>query len=222
MFGYEAILHVENPLSFRTNEYGNVIRMGRVLHNWALMFAMNGIRGDPEKDHLANLDGAGIYCTPAVPREASFQFQTFHPFPEAPNMIAHPQKLGSGSVSTYQRMFTILHYKEFVKPGSTFVFGVLSERELPEEMIITYGGKQTLQRIRLSSATVEDRENFSGQVRHPINPLDFKEAIQMKNVFQYSVPPSPLFQGYITSPIHVMLIKKQAKEYVAPHNDGSY
>ena len=217
MFVYEAILQVENLLSFRTNEYGNVVRTGRILHNWALMFALNGVHGDPEKDHIQNLAGKPIYATPAIPMGAEFQFQTFHPFPEARYLLRAPEKLTAGAVVTYQNNNTILQYKEFIAPGSKFRFAVASTKELPEEMVITYGGKQTLQRVVLESAdSFLIQENFHGNVRHPINPLDFKGRIVMVNAFQYSVPPTPLFEGSVTEPFKALVARKGHREYVLP------
>lgn len=222
MYGFEAELHVENQLSFRTNEYGNVIRTGRVLHNWALMFAVNGIHGDPEKDHMENLKGAAIYCTPAVPLSADFQFQTFHPFPEAPQLLRFPEEgkrqWEAGSVKTFQTEVTILHYKEFVSVGSTFRFAVLSQNPLPGNVIITYGGKQTLQRVTLEPMDITSiRKGFKGLVRHPINPLDFAgQKIEMTDAFQYQTPPSPLFEGNIVEPIDVTVLRKGPREYLVP------
>ncbi|MEM0144280.1 MAG: hypothetical protein QW167_00795 [Thermoplasmata archaeon] len=216
MFAYQAILRVENPLSFRTSEYGNVIRMGRILHNWALMFAINGIRGNPEKSHRENLANCQVYATPAVVENASFEFQTYHPFPEAPYLLAHPEKLKAGSLAAYQSNYTVLHYKEFATIGSTFRFALLSKVSLPPTMIITYGGKQTLQRVFLEEADFYINETFQGTIRHPINPLDFPDSITLTNYFEYSIPPSPLFEGKAANPFRAFIIKKGLNEYLVP------
>ncbi|MBA3045754.1 MAG: type I-D CRISPR-associated protein Cas5/Csc1 [Candidatus Thermoplasmatota archaeon] len=217
MFAYEATLHLENPLSFRSNEYGNIIKTGQILHNWALRFALNGIHGDPEKDHLENLKGQPIYATPAIPLNTEFEFQTFHPFPEAPQLLKNPEKLTPGSRKTYQGKYTVLQYKEVVRAGSTFRFAVASTKQLDQEFIITYGGKQTLQRVNLEDADeIIEIQHFKGEISHPINPLDFSDNIKMTDTFQYSIPPSPLFEGTIIEPIRAQIIKKGPNRYVVP------
>lgn len=217
MFAYEATLRLDNPLSFRTNEFGNVIRMSKILHNWALMFAMNGIRGNPEKNHLTNLKGCNVYCTPALPLKADFQFQTFHPFPEAPQLITHPESRPLETIKAYQSSFTILQYKEFALPGSTFRFAVASKIALPNEMVITYGGKQTLQRVFLKEADFVIVDDFRGDVRHPFNALDFNgQKMRMINSIKYSMPPSPLFEGTITEPVDAALVKSGSEQYLVP------
>jgi CRISPR type I-D-associated protein Csc1 len=217
MFAYEATLRVENPLSFRTNEYGNIVRTGTLLHNFALRFALNGIQGNPDKDHMENLSGAPIYATPAVPLSVNYEFQTFHPFPEAPQLLKNPQELTPGARRTYQGNYTILHYKEFVKPGSTFRFGVASMRELPKEMIITLGNKQTLQRVILENAhSVSPVRDFSGRISHPINPLDFPDDIRLTDVIHYTIPPSPLFEGTASVPFRARVVSGAHNEYLVP------
>lgn len=216
MKAYEATLRVENPLSFRTNEYGNVVRTSRVLHNWALRFALNGIQGNPEKDHLENLAGAPTYSTPAIPIEADFEFQTFHPFPEAPQLL-RPIPKNPGTRAAYQGNNTILHYKEIVRVGSTFRFAVASRRPLPREMVITYGGKRTLQRVTFDEAdSLSEPERIQGVLEHPINPLDFSEPIVLRHTFQHSIPPSPLFEGAIERPFTGRRIRRGPKAYVVP------
>lgn len=217
MFAYEATLRIENPFSFRMNEYGNVIRTGTLVHNWALRFALNGIHGNPEKDHLQNLAGAAIYATPAVPVSVVYEFQTFHPFPEAPQLLRDPAKLTPGSRRAYQGDYTILHFREFVMPGSTFRFGVVSKAELPKEMIITLGNKRTLQRVVLECAdSLTTSVDFQGPVSHPINPLDFPDPIRLRNVIHYTIPPSPLFEGTACIPFKARILRKGPNTYLVP------
>ena len=217
MRAYEATLHVENPLSFRTNEYGNVVRTSRIIHNWALRFALNGLRGDPEKDHLENLRGASVYSTPAVPVSAEFEFQTFHPFPEAPQLLRNPERLTSGSRATYQGNYTILHYKEVVRPGSTFRFAVASPNDLPSEMVVSLGGKRSLQMVRLEPAdSVSNPGPIKGIVSHPLNPLDYPGRVRLTNALQHAIPPSPLFEGEAHGTFEGMFVRKNANEYIIP------
>jgi CRISPR type I-D-associated protein Csc1 len=217
MHAYEATLQVRNPLSFRANEYGNIVRTSKVLHNWALRFALNGVRGDPEKSHLENLKGQPIYATPAVPIEADYEFQTFHPFPEAPQMLRNPLSLGLESRRSYQARVTILHYKESARVGSTFRFAVASKDELPQKIVITYGGKQTLQEVQVDAAdSFTEPGPFKGQITHPINPLDFLEPIKMVHAFEHAIPPSPLFEGTVTEAFTARLMRKGFREYVVP------
>lgn len=217
MFAYEATLHVHNPLSYRTNEYGNIVKTGSTLHNWALRFALNGIRGNPEKDHMENLKGQPIYATPAVPVDVEFEFQTFHPFPEAPQLLKDPGKHPPATRKSYQSKNIILQFKEAIRVGSTFRFAVVSTRELSHEIIVTYGGKQTLQQITLEPADeVTVVPNFTGEVSHPINPLDYAGNVKMKNTFLYNIPPSPLFEGNVIEPFPAILIKKGQNRYLVP------
>jgi len=216
MHAYEATLEVVNPLSFRTNEYGNIIRTSRILHNWALRFALNGISGNPEKTHLENLQGTPIYATPAVPIEIEYEFQTFHPFPEAPQLLKNPGQLTSGSRRTYQGDYTILHFKEVIRPNSSFRFAVASLHELPQNLLITYGGKRTLQKVIFQECSITESEPINGDLTHPVNPLDFSNKIQFTNAFEYSIPPSPLFEGTVSGSFIGRRIRRGSNEYVVP------
>jgi hypothetical protein len=214
--GYEATLRITNPLSFRTNEYGNVVRTSRILHNFALRFALNRIRGDPALDHLQNLDGAPIYATPGVPIQAEFEFQTFHPFPEAPLLFRNPGNYRPGSLKTLQGTLTILHHKEVVRPGSTFRFSVASREPLPKEMVITYGGKATLQHVSLEEGRISSQTLFEGTVEDPMNPLDFEPPVRFTHCQTFSVPPSPLFTGRLSKPVKCRILKVGPRQYIIP------
>jgi len=216
MFAYEAKLHVENPLSFRCNEYGNIIRTSRILHNFALRFALNGLRGDPSKDHLENLKSAPIYATPAAPQSVSLEFQTFHPFPEAPQLFREPSSYRLASLGTRQAAHTILHYKEIVNHGSVYRFAVASSEELPKEIIISYGWKGSLQRVTLEAGSISDPTEYQGLIDHPINPLDFEGDVILKPAIKHAMPPSPLFEGRLVRPLRCRIVLSTKNRYLVP------
>ncbi len=213
MFAYEAGLQVENPLSFRCNEYGNIIRTSRILHNFALRFALNGLRGDPSKDHLENLRSAPIYATPAIPIDITLEFQTFHPFPEAPQLF---RRISPKSLGSRQAAYTILHYKEVVNPGSIFRFAIASFEELPKEIVISYGWKGSLQRVTLAEASISDPTEYEGLVDHPLNPLDFESDVVLKPAIKHAMPPAPLFQGRLVKPLRCRIIRSRNNRYLVP------
>lgn len=210
---YEAELIVENSLSFRANEYGNIIRTSRLIHNFALRFALNGIRGNPSKDHLENLHGCPIYATPAVPVDVRYEFQTFHPFPEAPQLFKDASHHSVDSLKTYQSENTILHHKEVVVPGSRFRFAVASTTPLPEEIVIPLGWKGSLQKVVLNGARLSDPQVYAGPVNHPMNPLDFDDEVVMKPAISHIMQPSPLFEGRLVRPIRCRIIRTEFKEF---------
>ena len=70
-------------LHFYASEYLKVTRVSDVLHNWALMFAVNDVKPDPDTiDHRQNLRGINFYCTPAVPAVVERRTYKRNPVPE--------------------------------------------------------------------------------------------------------------------------------------------
>jgi len=81
-----------------------------MLHNWALMFALNETNANPDLRHLENLRDINFYCTPAIPKNVNTQSFLLNPVPE---------DTGAGKLG-------IMRIEKFV-PGSQFEFFVMSK-----------------------------------------------------------------------------------------------
>ena len=64
---YKAILTANSHLYFYSTEFLKTTTVDRILHNWALMFAVNEIKGNPNKKHLENLQDINFYSTRRSP-----------------------------------------------------------------------------------------------------------------------------------------------------------
>lgn len=174
---FEAILTANSYLYFYSTEFLKTTTVNRILHNWALMFALNDIKANPEKKHLENLQNVNFYCSPAVPRKIDTQSFLLNPIPES---------TGAGKLG-------IMRIEKFV-PGSEFEFIVMSKNNKMPPELISYGKKKTHHSVQYKEINkkAEHKEQISLQNQF-VNPLDFKKIENLQNAKKYPMKPSPLY-----------------------------
>jgi hypothetical protein len=108
-------------LHFYATEYLKTTRVSDVLHNWALMFAVNEIRSDPERDHMENLRSVNFYCTPAMPLISERRIYKRNPVPEE----TEAGKIGGIDPLARKFVREPRSFEEIVKRGApTYVFAL--------------------------------------------------------------------------------------------------
>jgi len=175
---FKATLTTNSYLYFYSTEFLKTTTVSRILHNWALMFALNNIRSDENKRHLENLQNINFYCTPAIPKKSDKQSFLLNPIPE---------DTGAGKLG-------IMRIEKFV-PGSEFEFIVMSKdgREPPD--IISYGKKRSHHRVMYEELNLksEYKDKVYLRTKQFINPLDFKQIENIRYAKKLPMKPSPLY-----------------------------
>lgn len=175
---FKATLTANSYLYFYSTEFLKTTTVNKVLHNWALMFALNEIIANPNLKHLENLKNANFYCTPAIPKSVNTQSFLLNPVPE---------DTGAGKLG-------IMRIEKFA-PGSVFEFMVMSKNNKEPPKMINYGKKRshhvvTYEEIRIKA---EHKEKIKIRTKNIINPLDFKKIDNINYAKKYPMKPSPLY-----------------------------
>ncbi len=182
---FHALLETKGYLHFYSTEYLKVTHVSDVLHNWALMFALNDIRSDPNRKHPENLRGVNFYCTPAVPVMTERRIYKRNPIPE---------DTGAGKMGLMEI--------EYYLPGSVFSLYILSRDELEPPHFVLYGKKRTpcrllpAQRVsdwRSCSIPFQAYTNIKVRPGHLVNPIDYDEISDVDYAKKVPMKPSPLF-----------------------------
>jgi len=181
---FKATLEAKGYLHFYGTEYLKVTRVSDVLHNWALMFALNDIRSDPTKRHFENLRRVSFYCTPAVPIAAERRIYKRNPVPE---------DTGAGKMGLMEI--------EYYLPGSAFSLFVLSRDGSPPPELVHYGKKRAPCRISPSQGlswsgseiSFRPYSEISVRPSHLVNPLDYQAISDVSYSKKVPLNPSPLY-----------------------------
>lgn len=191
---FKATLVANSYLYFYSTEFLKTTTVSRILHNWALMFALNNVKSNPEKRHLENLQNVNFYCTPAVPKNIDTQSFLLNPVPE---------DTGAGKLS-------IMRIEKFV-PGSEFEFIVMSKNDEEPPCIISYGKKKTHHTVRYDELKVkpEYKKKIDIRTNQFINPLDFEKIEKIQYAKKYPMKPSPLYA--VEADFHDVFILPQIK-----------
>jgi len=201
---FQVTLEARGYLHFYASEYLKVTRVSDVLHNWALMLAINDIRSNPELKHLENLRGANFYCTPAVPTTAERRVYKRNPVPE---------DTGAGKMGLMEI--------EYYLPGSRFQFSVLSRDGSPPPDLIHYGKKRAPCRLHPKStrgdwddSAVPFRvyEEVAVWPEHLVNPLDYQDIRDVTYAKKVPMKPSPLY--YLGATFERVLVADRVKVVV--------
>lgn len=188
---FSATLQTKGYLHFYATEYLKVTRVSDVLHNWALMFALNDIRPDPSLRHPENLRGANFYCTPAVPLIRDRRIYKRNPVPE---------DTGAGKMGLME--------VEYYLPGSTFAFYVLSRDGSPPPELIHFGKKRSPCRVlpsraadgSLSELSFRAHDDILVRPSHLINPIDYEAITDVAYAKKTPMNPSPLYHLHARFP----------------------
>jgi hypothetical protein len=181
---FTTILEAKGFLHFYGSEYLKVTRVSDVLHNWALMFALNDVHPDPTKRHLENLRGANFYCTPALPVETERRIYKRNPVPE---------DTGAGKMGLMEI--------EYYLPGSRFALHVLSRDGSPPPGLIHFGKKRAPCQLSpdrgqdwpSSEVFLKDYANIPVRPSHLVNPLDYEAISDVSYAKKLPMNPSPLY-----------------------------
>lgn len=204
---YKAILTANSHLYFYSTEFLKTTTVHQILHNWALMFAVNGIKGDPSKKHLENLQNINYYCTPAIPRNVTSNSFLLNPVPE---------DTGAGKLS-------LMRVERFL-PGSEFEFFIMSNNGEYPPNIISYGKKMSHHSLRCGCVNCEKKnisdigwheikveaiykERIHARIERFINPLDFQKIENISYAKKHPMKPSPLYS--IEGDFHDVIIFPQ-------------
>jgi hypothetical protein len=197
---FKAVLEAKGYLHFYASEYLKVTRVSDVLHNWALMFALNDIRSDPDRRHLENLRGARLYCTAAVPLATERRIYKRNPVPE---------DTGAGKMGLMEI--------ECYLPGSTFSLYLLARDDSPPPELIHFGKK----RVPCRLSPDRGRDWSSSEMRfspysevlvrpsHLINPLDYEAIWDVDYAKKFPMNPSPLY--YLSARFSKVLVTDRVK-----------
>lgn len=182
---FKATLTANSYLYFYSTEFLKTTTVSRILHNWALMFALNEIKADPSIKHLENLKGINFYCTPAIPKNVNTQSFLLNPVPDKTEMQTDKRMAGQ---------LTIMRIEKFV-PGSEFEFFVMSRDNKEPPRIINYGKKRTHHTVAYDELKIKEqyKENITIRPKNLINPLDFKKIDGINYAKKYPIKPSPLY-----------------------------
>jgi len=209
---FRAKLEAKGYLHFYASEYLKVTRVSDVLHNWALMFAVNAIRPTPrvDPDHIGDLRGVTFYCTPAVPLIAERRIYKRNPVPE---------DTGAGKMGLMEI--------EYYLPGSTFEFYLLSRDESEPPELIHFGKKRTPYALLPSgssvgwnTAEIPSRLHDRVLVRpgHLVNPIDYDDISAVTYARKIPMKPSPLY--YLSAAFSNALVADRFK-IVVPNIEES-
>lgn len=212
---FKATLVANSFLHFYSTEFLKTTTVDRVLHNWALMFAVNEVNADPSKKHLENLKGTNFYCTPATPKNVETRSFLLNPVPE---------DTGAGKLS-------LMRVERFL-PGSKFELMIMSKDGKAPPSIISYGKKKTHHTLKCGCKQCEPssiqstewhelnippvyKEQVKIRVASFINPLDFKKIDELSYTKKHPMRPSPLYA--VEGRFHDVFILPQIKA-VFPSN----
>ncbi len=205
---FSATLRAKGFLHFYSTEYLKVTRVSDVLHNWALMFALNDLRADPTKQHLENLRGANFYCIPALPILAERRIYKRNPVPE---------DTGAGKMGLMEI--------EYYLPGATFALHVLSRDGSPPSELVHFGKKRVPcglspgrgQDWSSSELGFKPYAEISVRPSHLVNPLDYEAISDVSYAKKFPMNPSPLY--YVLAKFSKVLVAERAR-VVVPNLEG--
>jgi len=200
---FRTKLEAKGYLHFYASEYLKVTRVLDVLHNWALMFAVNDIRPTlrVEADHVGDLRGVRFYCTPAAPLIADRRVYKRNPVPE---------DTGAGKMGLMEI--------EYYLPGSTFEFYLLSRDNSEPPELIHFGKKRTPCALLPAGSSagwkaveIPFRAHDSVQVRptHLVNPIDYEDISAVTYARKVAMKPSPLY--YLSATFSNVLVADRVK-----------
>lgn len=196
MLLYECRLTFHENLFYETRTMGRFYETGRLLHNFALSYAL-GLATTPFHHaddipqygaELAGLNAAGVYVTPAAGVDVRYSINTFKFGDETTSVF---MEKSNRNLPTYGRA------KE-VAVGSQFRFGVLSEQVIGFPRWIRMGLWMSKARLEVSPAVLLTRtDGGQKQVvrRYPLNPADLPDGARLGLFDLVAMRPSNLVEN---------------------------
>ena len=194
------ILH--DSLYYATREMGRLYETEKVIHNWALTYALGLIRKPYRsfdsvptyQDDLQPINEAGVYVTPAKPIRYDYVISTFkladnrhRPF----STVSNTRKKALGITVTNKPSFG--RAKELA-PESEFQFYIVGE--LPNQLPKWIRLGLWMSKARVEVETVESRLTPKHGVftcSHLLNPIDLSVSPELYDLI--SMPPVSLLQN---------------------------
>lgn len=183
-------IRLDEPLYFATRELGRSYQSGEYLHNYALSYALGLVFGDYHdpvqvphyREHLSQLNQAGVYVTPARPVRVGFAAHTFK-FADTRYHVKMEQS--SVNIPTYGKAREL-------SEGSEFVAYLLSQGEMRLPKWIRLG--KWLSKAEVCYEQVAAEEASQPYIcQHPLNPLDLPYPPGMFDVI--NMPPVSLIEN---------------------------
>lgn len=195
-------LTLHDSLYYATREMGRLYETEKVIHNWALTYALGLIQKPYRsfdsvptyKEDLAVINEAGVYVTPAKPIRYDYVISTFkfadnrhRPF----STVSNARKKELGITVTNKPSFG--RAKELA-PESEFEFFIVGE--LPNQLPkwIRLGLWMSKARVEIKEAELSlTRKNGSFTCSHLLNPIDLPILPELYDLI--SMPPVSLLQN---------------------------
>jgi CRISPR-associated protein Csc1 len=184
-----CLLMLHDFTYYATREMGRLYETGKYLHNYGLTFALGLARAayfnagqvPTYAAHLAPLNEAGIYVTPARPVAYDFLFHTF-------KMAA----VWYYSITPQTTVNKVLYGRaKELTPASTFEYFVISSKQTKLPRWIRLGKWMSKARVEIVEAVeVKPKSDRSFASACVLNPLDISGRLQTYDLI--SMPPVSL------------------------------
>jgi CRISPR-associated protein Csc1 len=218
-------LELHDSLFFATREIGRLYETERVIHNYALCYAL-GLASSPYftrqqaptyRQDLSSLNGRGIYVTPARALAADFMLNTwkyaddyYHGWNYTGHHLNPQKKQPPNNVPTFGRA------KE-VAVESCFRFYIITrDNTLRPPHWIRLG--KWMSKARLSYERINEPAVRKGpfEVKHPLNPLDVFAAYTVTMCDLINMPPVSLINNARSDGEHFVIAHGEQLEVCLP------
>ena len=186
-----CLLTLHDFTYFATREMGRLYETEKYLHNYGLTFALglarstyfNGEQTPKYATHLAPLNKAATYITPARPVSHDFVFHTF-------KMASVPYY----SITPQTTVNKVLYGRaKELAPESTFEFAILSADRIRLPRWIRLGKWMSKAEVRVTSEVEVEPIHSSDYISaFPLNPLDLSPETHLLTYDLISMPPVSL------------------------------
>lgn len=210
-------LELHDSLYFATREIGRLYETERVIHNYALCYAV-GLASSPfftrqqtptYRQDLSALNARGIYVTPARALAADFMLNTWK---YASNHYHVKMEKAQTNTPTFGRA------KELAVE-SRFRFYIITQDDTYQPPRWIRLGKW-MSKARLSCERIKAPPVRSGEfeVKHPLNPLDVFAAYTVTMCDLINMPPVSLISNSRIEGEHFVIASEGRTEVYLPKN----
>ncbi|MCI0489311.1 MAG: type I-D CRISPR-associated protein Cas5/Csc1 [Blastocatellia bacterium] len=211
---YACDLELHDMLYFASREMGRLYETERVIHNYALCYAL-GLVNSPYftrqqtptyRRDLEGLNERGIYVTPAAGVEIDFSLNTWK---YASNHYHVKMEKTQTNTPSFGRA------KE-ITPESRFRFYIISENDYDPPRWIRLG--KWLSKTLLTYQAIESPPIHRGEyvTRHPLNPLDVVNTNSIALCDLLNLPPVSLIDNAHLTGDYFKLAVEGQKEVLLP------
>ncbi|MBO0797225.1 MAG: type I-D CRISPR-associated protein Cas5/Csc1 [Blastocatellia bacterium] len=210
-------LELQDSLYFATREIGRLYETERVIHNYALCYAL-GLVASPYftrhqtptyRQDMSGLNERGIYVTPARARAAEFMLNTWK---YASNHYHVVMEKAQTNTPTFGRA------KELTAESLFRFYIITRARNIRPPRWIRLG--KWMSKARLSFECIVDPPVRRGEfeVKHPLNPLDTFSAYTVTMCDLINMPPVSLIDNARTEGEYFVIESGSQIEICLPKN----